>query len=112
EATALGGREGQVSSPDGYLDVDLAVPKELGGPGGSTNPEELFAAGYAGCFHSAMKAVGRSTKADLDGSSVTARVGIGPNDAGGFGLAVELDVRAPKMDPADAEALIEQAHQV
>src|SRR3954466_252527 len=91
EATAHGGREGQVSTADGYLDVDLAIPKEMGGPGGNTNPEELFACGFAACFHSALKLVARHHKVDADDSSVTARVGIGPNDAGGFELAVELD---------------------
>ena len=112
EATAHGGREGQVSTPDGYLDVDLSIPKEMGGPGGNTNPEELFAAGYAACFHSALKLISRGAKVDANASTVTARVGIGPNDAGGFGLAVELDVAMPGVDEAQAKQLVDQAHQV
>jgi Ohr subfamily peroxiredoxin len=111
-ATAHGGREGQVSTEDGYLDVDLSVPKEMGGPGGNTNPEELFAAGYAACFHSALKLVARGAKVDAATSTVTARVGIGPNDAGGFGLAVELDVALPGVERAAAQEVVDKAHQV
>src|SRR6266540_3675109 len=97
-ATAYGdGRNGHVTSDDDVLDVDLAVPKEMGGPGGDlTNPEQLFAAGYAACFHSALKLVARRAKQDSDGSTVTAEVGIGPiNGGAGYGLEVVLEVSLP-----------------
>jgi Ohr subfamily peroxiredoxin len=113
EATAVGGRDGGVKSADGVLDLSLAVPKELGGPGGAkTNPEELFAAGYSACFHSALKLVASKAKVNVHDSTVTARVGIGPNDAGGFGLEVELDVVLPKADLESAESVVRAAHQV
>jgi osmotically inducible protein OsmC len=112
-ATATGdGRNGHTTSEDGILDVDVRIPKEMGGPGGATNPEQLFAAGYAACFHSALKVVGGAEKADLTGTEVSASVSIGMNDAGGFGLAVELDVHIPTMDHDAALALVEKAHQV
>jgi lipoyl-dependent peroxiredoxin len=113
EATAWGGREGRSASPDGNVDVQLVVPKELGGPGGAgTNPEQLFAAGYAGCFHSALKLVARSKKLDVSGSAVTVRVGLGSNDRGGFGLEVEIEAELPDLDRAEARALLEAAHEV
>jgi Ohr subfamily peroxiredoxin len=112
-ATATGdGRNGHTTSEDGVLDFDVRVPKEMGGPGGATNPEQLFAAGYAACFHSALKFVGGAEKADLTDTEVSASVSIGRDDAGGFGLAVELDVHAPKLDRDTALALVEKAHQV
>lgn len=112
-ATATGdGRNGHATSEDGILDVDVRIPKEMGGPGGATNPEQLFAAGYAACFHSALKLVGGTEKADLTGTEVSASVSIGTLANGGFGLAVELDVHAPNLDDADALALVEKAHQV
>lgn len=111
-ATASGdGRNGHAKSDDGLLDVELKMPKGLGGTGGATNPEQLFAAGYAACFHSAMKFVARSQGADVGNSSVTARVSIGQAEVG-FGLAVGLDVSLPKMDKDAAKALVEAAHQV
>jgi Ohr subfamily peroxiredoxin len=106
------GRNGHATSDDGILDLDLRVPKAMGGPGGATNPEQLFAAGYAACFHSALKVVAGRQKANVDGSEVSASVGIGPNDSGGFGLQVELDVSIPNLDRDAALALVEQAHQV
>jgi Ohr subfamily peroxiredoxin len=110
-ATASGdGRNGHTESEDGILSVDVRVPKEMGGPGGATNPEQLFAAGYAACFHSALKIVGKG--ADLTDSAVSASVGIGMLDNGGFGLAVELDVHAPNLDHDTALALTKQAHEV
>jgi Ohr subfamily peroxiredoxin len=106
------GRNGHVRSDDGVLDMDLRVPKELGGPGGEySNPEELFAAGYAACFHSALKFVAGAEKADVTDSEVSATVGIGSAGAG-FGLAVELDVHIPNQDEAAAQALVDKAHQV
>ncbi len=112
-ATATGdGRNGHTASEDGILDVDVRVPKEMGGPGGATNPEQLFAAGYAACFHSALKFVGAAEQADLDGTEVSASVSIGTLDTGGFGLAVELDVHIPGLEHDAALALVEKAHQV
>ena len=113
EATAWGGREGRSASSDGNVDVQLVVPKELGGPGGpGTNPEQLFATGYAGCFHSALKLVARGQKIDVAESAVTVRVGIGPDDRGGFGLAVEIEAELPGVEADQARALLESAHQV
>lgn len=112
EATAWGGREGRACSTDSILDVPLAIPKELGGPGGATNPEQLFAAGYAACFHSALKVLGRREKIDVDESAVTARVGLGMNDKGGFEIEVELEVEIPALERSAAEAIVEKAHHV
>lgn len=113
EATAWGGREGRSATSRGNLELHLAIPKELGGPGGDgTNPEELFALGYASCFHSALKLVASSRKLDVSESAITARVGIGSNDAGGFGIAVELEAELPGLDPEAARELVEAAHQV
>ena len=113
EATAWGGRDGRAASNDGNLDVQLVLPKEMGGPGGAgTNPEQLFAAGYAGCFHSALKLVARGQGVDVSESAITAKVGIGPNESGGFGLAVELEAELPGVDAATAQGLLDAAHQV
>ena len=112
EATAWGGREGRTASTDGILDVTLAVPTELGGPGGSTNPEQLFAAGYAACFHSALKLVARREKVDVSESAITARVGLGMQDDGGFNIAVELEAELPDVDRDVAQKLVETAHTV
>jgi Ohr subfamily peroxiredoxin len=112
EATAWGGREGRSATTDGTLDVQLAVPKELGGPGGATNPEQLFAVGYASCFHSALKVVARRDKLDVSESAVTARVGLGMRESGAFNIAVELEAELPGIDRALAEALVAKAHKV
>jgi osmotically inducible protein OsmC len=112
EALSTGdGRSGHVASSDNRLDFDLAVPTEMGGSGDGTNPEQLFAAGYAACFHSALRITARRAKADIDGSSVTAQVGIGP-DGKAFGLAVTLLVHLPNVPAATAQELAEAAHQV
>ncbi|MCZ2822780.1 MULTISPECIES: organic hydroperoxide resistance protein [unclassified Modestobacter] len=112
-ATATGdGRNGHTRSSDGLIDLDLATPKEMGGEGGATNPEQLFAAGYAACFLSALKMVARKQKAPINDAGVTAEVGIGPNDAGGFGLEVALHAELGGVDQATAEQLVEAAHQV
>jgi lipoyl-dependent peroxiredoxin len=112
EATAWGGREGRSATADGNLDVQLVIPKELGGPGGEgTNPEQLFAVGYAGCFHSALKLVARGRKLDVGESAVTVRVGIGPKD-GGFGISVAIEAELPGLSRDDALALVEAAHEV
>ena len=106
------GRNGHVRSSDGLLELDLATPKEMGGPGGASNPEQLFAAGYAACFHSALKSIAAKGKVDVTDSAVTAEVGIGPDDAGGFGLSVALLVELSGVDQDTADALVEAAHGV
>ena len=112
EATATGGREGHARTSDGRLDVDLDVPNEMGGAGGpGTNPEQLFAAGYAACFQSALLRIASGRKLDLSGSRITARVGIGPLVNGGFGLAAELDLDAPQISRAEAVELMTRAHE-
>lgn len=111
-ATASGGRLGHVRSSDGVLDLDLAMPKELGGAGGAaTNPEQLFAAGYAACFENALRRVARERKAPVTDASVTARVGIGREEDGYFRLAVELDVSVPGRDRAEVEEMARTAHE-
>jgi osmotically inducible protein OsmC len=112
-AVATGdGRNGHVESTDGILAADVRSPKEMGGPGGATNPEQLFAAGYAACFHSALRLVGKKAGADVSDSEVVADVSIGDNGNGGFGLAVALEVTLPNVSAEDAQKLVEQAHQV
>jgi osmotically inducible protein OsmC len=112
EATATGGREGHARTNDGRLDVDLDVPREMGGRGGpGTNPEQLFAAGYAACFQSSMLRFASARKLDLSGTRVTARVGIGPDRSGGFGLVAWLDLDAPQLSRAAAVDLMERAHE-
>ena len=113
EALSTGaGREGHVRTTDGRVDLDLAAPKEMGGSGEGSNPEQLFASGYAACFHSALLTLARKDKLDLGDSSVGALVGIGPNDAGGYQLEVTLEVVVPNLPHDEAVALAEQAHQV
>jgi Ohr subfamily peroxiredoxin len=113
EATATGGRTGQARTADGTLDLALVTPKELGGPGGEgTNPEQLFASGYAACFLGALKFVAGQRKVKIaEDSSVTAAVGIGKRDDGqGFGLDVALTIALPGVDPEVARELVDQAH--
>ena len=113
EATAEGGRTGHVRSSDGIIDLDLRMPKSLGGPGGAgTNPEQLFAAGYSACFESALRLVARMKKVALDKGTVTAHVTIGSTDGGGFGLAVELHAAFPGHPREQIEELVHAAHQV
>lgn len=113
EATVHGGREGQARSSDGTLVVNLSIPKEMGGPGGQgTNPEQLFAAGYAACFQSALMQVARRQHVDASQSTITAKVGIGPTGGGAFGLEVEMHVSIPGVEKATGEKLVELAHQV
>jgi Ohr subfamily peroxiredoxin len=113
-ATATGdGRSGHTRSSDGILDLDLAVPTELGGPGGTnTNPEQLFAAGYAACFHSALKRVASNQKLTLVDTAITVDVGIGPLASGGFGLSVTIEAELPGLDETTAKAVLDAAHQV
>jgi lipoyl-dependent peroxiredoxin len=112
EATVEGGRQGHGRTSDGRLEVNLSVPEELGGKGGpGTNPEQLFAVGYAACFQSALLSVAAGRGLDASASTITARVGIGPTDHGGFGLTVALDLHTPQLARADAEDLMARAHQ-
>ncbi len=114
EATATGGRDGHARSQDGRFDVALSTPKELGGAGGDgSNPEQLFAAGYSACFIGALKVAGQQLKVKLpDDVSVTAKVGIGPRSAGGFGITTDLTVSLPGIDRAEAQRLVDAAHEI
>ena len=113
-ATSTGdGRTGHVRSIDGVIDTDLAVPKGMGGPGGALpNPEEFFAAGYAACFHSALRGIARREKITLEDTAITVDVGIGPTGTGGYGLTVAIEAEIPSVDTAKAKELLEAAHQV
>jgi Ohr subfamily peroxiredoxin len=112
EAVVDGGRQGHGRTSDGRLDVDLSVPVEMSGPGGpGTNPEQLFAVGYAACFQSALMGVARGRKLDAANSRITSRVGIGPTGHGGFTLSVSLDLHAPELSPAEAADLMARAHE-
>ena len=113
DATATGGRNGHVKSDNGVLDVQVRMPKALGGANDDyTNPEQLFAAGYAACFDSALNLVIKQEKFSTGDTTVTAKVSIGQNDAGGFGLAVELDVNIKEIDLDKANELVNKAHQI
>ena len=113
EALATGdGRNGHARTSDGKIDLDLDMPKKLGGSGVGTNPEQLFAAGYAACFHSALRLVAGQAGADVTDSSVGARVSLGSNDSGGFELAVELEVILPAVSAPEARQLVDKAHEV
>ena len=109
-ATATGGRAGHSRTSDGRLDVDLDVPKDMGGDGGpGTNPEQLLAAGWAACFQSSMMRYAGMRKVDLSGTRVTARIGIGTLKSGGIGLAAALDFDAPDLSREEAVYLMERA---
>jgi Ohr subfamily peroxiredoxin len=113
QATATGGRDGHVTSSDQVLNLDVRTPRELGGAGGAySNPEQLFAAGYAACFDSALNLVIRMAKLKTGTTAVKADVSIGKLDNGGFGLAVTLEVNVPGVDQAVAEELVAKAHQI
>jgi osmotically inducible protein OsmC len=114
EATVTGGRvQGHGRSSDGALEVDLRTPSELGGEGGGTNPEQLFAVGYAACFESALGTVARRRRVEAGDVSIDSRVSLVPGEDRSFGLAVELHVTLPSLeDPAQAVELVEAAHQV
>jgi Ohr subfamily peroxiredoxin len=113
-ASADGGRAGgHVRSTDGNLDLPVSPPKELGGEGAGTNPEQLFAAGYAACFHSAVQIVARRLDQDASDSTVTAHVNFGTIGGGRFGLGVELHVELPNVsDAAARDEIVEKAHKV
>jgi osmotically inducible protein OsmC len=112
-STAHGGREGHIHSSDGILDLDLKTPKEMGGPGGAgTNPEQLFAAGYAACFESAMRAVARKQKKPLTDASVTGHVSFNVTDDGKYVLSVELHGKVEGLPLEETQALMHAAHEV
>ncbi|MFH7018861.1 organic hydroperoxide resistance protein [Flavobacterium sp. FlaQc-47] len=111
--TAKGGRNGKVKSENGILDLEVRMPKALGGTNDDfTNPEMLFAAGYSACFDSALNRVISLSKTQTGETSVAAKVSIGQNEDGGFGLAVELDVNIPGVSIEEAQELTEKAHQI
>lgn len=112
-ATATGGRNGQVKSDNGVLDLEVRMPKALGGANDEyANPEMLFAAGYAACFDSALNLVIKTKKVSTETTTVTAKVGIGQNQQGGFGLAVELAIQIPGVSLEQAQELADAAHQI
>lgn len=112
QATSTGGRDGRAETPDGQLNLKLALPQEMGGKGDGTNPEQLFAAGYSACFIGALKVVAGKAKVALPAeTSITGLVGIGPIPQG-FGIEVELQISIPGLPRDQVEALVDQAHQV
>lgn len=114
-ATASGGgRDGHVRSEDGNLDLNLVVPKEMGGPGGDgANPEKLFAAGYSACFLGAMRAVSSKVGVKVpNDATVSAEIGFGPRSEGGYGITADLTISLPGLDRAEAQKLVDTAHQV
>jgi osmotically inducible protein OsmC len=112
-AVATGdGRNGHVQTTDGLLATDVRMPAELGGPGGATNPEQLFAAGYAACFHSALKLVAGADGVDATDSEVVADVSLGAHENGAFGLSVALEVTIPGAERETAEKVVARAHEV
>ncbi|TXF90772.1 organic hydroperoxide resistance protein [Neolewinella aurantiaca] len=113
EATATGGRNGHVKSDNGVLDLEVRMPKALGGANDDyANPEMLFAAGYAACFDSALNLVIKQSKVETGETSVNAKISIGKTDNGGFGLAAVLAVNVPGVSTEQAQELVEKAHQV
>ena len=114
EASVQGGRaEGHGKTSDGRLEVDLRLPTEMGGDGGGTNPEQLFAVGYAACFEGALGVVGRREDVDLTNASIDSKVSLITTEERGFNVAVDLDVTLPTVDDAEqAKRLVAAAHQV
>lgn len=110
-ATASGGRSGRAKSNDGVIDLALATPKEMGGPGDATNPEQLFAAGYSSCFSGALALVAKEKGVDISDSRVTAHVGFGP-EGRSFAIAVTMEVKIPGQDEGSVRELTEAAHEV
>lgn len=110
EVHSTGGRAGHVKSSDGIIDFDVQMPESMGGKGGNTNPEQLFAAGYAACFGGAIGAIANGR--DVSDFSINSSVSIGKTEDGGFGLAVKLQVKLPNLDEETAKTVVEEAHQV
>ncbi|PRY67408.1 Ohr subfamily peroxiredoxin [Glaciihabitans tibetensis] len=112
-ATSWGGREGKVVTTDDRVNLDLSIPKEMGGNGGpGTNPEQLFASGWAACFHNAMKAIARSKKVDMTDSAVTLEVNVVGGMSAGFDFEVTINAQIPGIDPVVGQELLEAAHNV
>lgn len=113
EATSSGGgRDGRISTPDGILDQDMKMPPAMGGPGGATNPEQLFAAAYATCFHGALRLVAKNKGVSIsDAATVNASVSLAPDDTS-FGIGAAITAHLPGLDQAQADELVEAAHQV
>jgi Ohr subfamily peroxiredoxin len=112
EAVVEGGRQGHGRTSDGRLEVELSIPESMGGDGGQgTNPEQLFAVGYAACFQSALLGVARGRNADASDSRIASTVGIGPTGTGGFTLQVSLDLHAPSVSQEEARELMARAHE-
>jgi Ohr subfamily peroxiredoxin len=110
-ATVQGGRNGHVRTDDGIIDLQLAVPKSMGGPGGEkSNPEQLFASGYAACFDGALNYIASTKKIRLTGTRVDATVGIGAIEPVGFGLQVKLEITIPELDRGIALELVQETH--
>ena len=109
-STGNGRQGGHARTDDGLLDIALALPKELGGPGDATNPEQLFAAGWSSCFHSVLKLVAGQRKVRVDNSSVVAAVSVHPTPEGGFSLSAEIHVLLPGVDQSTADELVDAAH--
>jgi lipoyl-dependent peroxiredoxin len=113
EAHVTGGRDkGHGKTSDGVLEIDLRLPTEMGGQGGGTNPEQLFAVGYAACFEGALGAVARRAKLETGDAVIDSKVSLHPNEARGFDLSVQLDVTLPSVDAEQAAELVKAAHQV
>lgn len=115
KATASGGgRDGKTALDDGTMELQLGVPKELGGPGGNAaNPEKLFALGYSACYLGAMRVAAGELKTKVpEGSTVTAAIGLGPRSEGGFGISAALDVYLPGMPEAEARKLVDKTHEI
>lgn len=112
KATSVGGRDGRVKTEDGYIDLNLKSPKEMGGEGGGANPEGLFAAGYSACFNGAIAAAARKHKTEIGAVTVTGTVGIGPNGKGGFKFTVKMEANIPGVDLATAKKLAEDAEMI
>ena len=110
-ATTTGGRQGRAVSSDGILDLELTAPKETGGPGTGTNPEQLFAAGYSACFNSALMGVARKAKVDASAAQVTANIGFGP-EGDSYAITAELQVSVPGLPVEQVQQLAEAAHQI
>lgn len=111
-STGEGRAGGRATSSDGLIDLTLAIPREMGGPGAATNPEQLFAAGWASCFHSALKAVAAQQKVTVTDSAVIADVNVHPTAEGGFSLSAALHVELAGVDQAAADGLVATAHEV
>ncbi|WP_068776007.1 organic hydroperoxide resistance protein [Paenibacillus sp. FJAT-26967] len=112
-ATAENGRKGRVATPDGKLDLQLSMPKEMGGDGGpGTNPEQLFASGYSACFLSAVELVAKKKGIPVDNGKLTAEISIGKNDDGSLQLAAKLQLSVPGLEQSQIEELLQEAHQV